>query len=461
MVLDSNHTTTTDLTTLSVTTTATILEHLTTTVSKNISHVIRTECFTNISKDERYDLIKQRQSGKLEDVYRRYYGWMPLPFTILATILTLLFLISTYRAIKQQRVSRKCYVLLFNRSIGDLIGCISNFSVIGYCLLASKVNRDIVQILDIFFMGSFWAGMVSYVSLSLLKLYAVSKPFSYRNKVTMRRVIYVIIFSWIIFLFMIFYAILVTAMVKVPYLNAITGCRLETCLRVMYRSRNFLAIVVYFFTLVIFLGTLLYVRKARNFVNSFNKKNSSKHVMSTRFPFWKLTLNVATFATMDGFYVIWAIFLQINTDQCYFQKHLSQMMSYMGFVRLSLIIRMCVDPILTFITDFQVRRSLFNILGIHGRINPLSSQKNMIKKSGEEIEEDINSSEYNEKKPKLSSGTGNTILTNASSLKTNKEDNVEQMIVIPTIHEEEPDSNVIEVVKEEDIPNTSKEDKKE
>uniref|UniRef100_A0A0K0EE40 G-protein coupled receptors family 1 profile domain-containing protein n=1 Tax=Strongyloides stercoralis TaxID=6248 RepID=A0A0K0EE40_STRER len=423
------------------TTTTSLLNHLTTNNLNNSSQVIRTECFINISKDERFDLIKQRYLAKLEDIFRNYYGWMPLPFTIIATALTLIFLISTYRAIKQQRVSRKCYALLFNRSIGDLICCISNFAVIGYCLLAPKVNRDVVPAIDTFFIGSFWAGMVSYVSLSLLKLYAVSKPFSYRNKVTMRKVIYLIMLTF----------------VKVPYLNMLTKCRMETCLRTMYRSRNFLTIIVYFFTLFIFFGTLLYVRKARNFVNSFSKKNSNnKQVMSTRFPFWKLSLNVATFAVMNGIYVIWAILLQLNTDQCYFQKHLNQMMMYLGFVRLSLIIRICFDPILTFITDFQMRRSLYNVLGINGKINPLSSQKNMIKKGDEEIEDDINSSEYLERGKTSTALTSTTDQTNEITLKP-KNDN--EVVSTTAMVHESPQEDVIEVVKDEDLSDAIKNNK--
>uniref|UniRef100_A0A0N5C783 G_PROTEIN_RECEP_F1_2 domain-containing protein n=1 Tax=Strongyloides papillosus TaxID=174720 RepID=A0A0N5C783_STREA len=461
MVLNSNVTTsnTTNFPNLISSTATSLLDHLTTSSLPNITQIVRTECFVNISKDERSDLIKERHAAKLEDIFRRYYGWLPLPFTIIATVLTSLFLISTYRAIKQQRVSRKCYVLLFNRSIGDLICCISNFVVIGYCLLSTRVNRDVVPAIDTFFIGSFWAGMVSYVSLSLLKLYAVSRPFSYRNKVTMRKVIYLIMLSWIIFLFMVIYALTITAMVKVPYLNALTKCRMETCLRTMYRSRNFLTIIVYFFTLFTFFGTLLYVRKARKFVSSFNKKNSNnKQVMSTRFPFWKLSLNVATFATMHGFYVLWAILLQLNTDQCYFQKHLNQMMMYLGFVRLSLVIRICVDPLLTFITDFQMRRSLYNVLGINGKINPLSSQKNMIKKNGEEIEDDINSSEYLDKCKISVSLTGTTALTNESSLKVkNNDENITDSVKIDEpLHED-----VIEVIKEEDLPDTIKKEHKE
>uniref|UniRef100_A0AC35TK29 G_PROTEIN_RECEP_F1_2 domain-containing protein n=1 Tax=Rhabditophanes sp. KR3021 TaxID=114890 RepID=A0AC35TK29_9BILA len=378
--INLDHVSTSTLTPLLSTTTS-LLEFTTTTVTNVTHHFIRTECFQNLSTLERYEISQRRRAVKLEEVFRVYYGWMALPINLIATVLTVLFLLSVYRAIKQQRVSRKCYVLLFNRSIGDLVCCISNFGVIGYVLLAHRVNRDIVPLIDTFFTGAFWSATVSYVALSLLKLYAVARPFEYRRKVNMRRVIHLIIFSWIVFLAMIIYAFTVTALVKIPSLNEWSGCKMETCLRLMYRSRNWLTIIVYFFTLAVFFCTLLYIRKARKFVSSFHKKDKEGNsVVNSRFPFWKLALNVGTFAGMNGFYIVWAIGLQINSDQCFFQRNFAPMMRVLSFVRLTLLLRICVDPILTFITDFQMRRSLYGVLGINGTIQPLNSQKNMINK---------------------------------------------------------------------------------
>lgn len=53
-----------------------------------------------------------------------------------------------------------------------------------------------MQLFDVFFIGTFWSGMVSYVSLSVLKLYAIAKPLQYRNNVTMKKCIYIIIFRF-------------------------------------------------------------------------------------------------------------------------------------------------------------------------------------------------------------------------------------------------------------------------
>lgn len=55
-----------------------------------------------------------------------------------------------------------------------------------------------MQLLDVFFVGTFWSAMVSYVSLSVLKLYAIAQPLQYRNNVTMKKCIYLITFRYIL-----------------------------------------------------------------------------------------------------------------------------------------------------------------------------------------------------------------------------------------------------------------------
>ena len=73
--------------------------------------------------------------------------------------------------------------------------------------------------------------MVSYVALSLIKLYAVWKPLEYRKRVTMQRCLYLIALSWLVFAGFATYAIVVLVLVRVPVLQEWSGCRLETCVR--------------------------------------------------------------------------------------------------------------------------------------------------------------------------------------------------------------------------------------
>ncbi|RCN41445.1 hypothetical protein ANCCAN_12618 [Ancylostoma caninum] len=175
-----------------------------------------------------------------------------------------------------------------------------------------------VILMESFFMGSFWSAMVSYVALSVLKLFAVWRPFHYRKWFTMKRCINLIVFSWVVFILMISYTLGVSALVKIPALNEWSGCKMETCARAMYRSRNVVTIFVYFFTLVVFVITVLLIRRAQRFVDSFKKRDSSTSEggRRVRFPLWKLALNVATFAGFYLFYVIWCIGMLLNKDQC-------------------------------------------------------------------------------------------------------------------------------------------------
>ncbi|KAJ1356659.1 hypothetical protein KIN20_014397 [Parelaphostrongylus tenuis] len=76
------------------------------------------------------------------------------------------------------------------------------------------------------------------------------------------------------------------------------------------KSRNVFTVSVYFFTLVVFLLTVVLIRRAQRFVDSYKKRQSAVSEsgrLVIRFPLWKLALNVATFAGFYLFYVIWFV----------------------------------------------------------------------------------------------------------------------------------------------------------
>jgi hypothetical protein len=81
-----------------------------------------------------------------------------------------------------------------------------------------------MKIMDIFFICCFWCAMVSYVSLSLIKLYSVWQPLHYRNRVTMQRCVYLVAFSWLFFGCMFGYAVMVIALTNIPSLSQLSGC---------------------------------------------------------------------------------------------------------------------------------------------------------------------------------------------------------------------------------------------
>uniref|UniRef100_A0A914PYA2 G-protein coupled receptors family 1 profile domain-containing protein n=1 Tax=Panagrolaimus davidi TaxID=227884 RepID=A0A914PYA2_9BILA len=307
--------------------------------------------------------------------------------------MSILFIVSVIKAVKQHRVSRKCYVLIINRSVGDILTCVMAFVNIAYVLIKDEPNKDMVHVFDNFFIASFWSGMISYVSLSVLKLYAVARPFDYRKTITMKRCIYLVIASWVIFLVVLSYALGVTAITKIPFLHEWSGCRLETCLRRMYRIRNAIAVGIYCFTIICFVLTVIYLNRARRFVHSFhkNKENAVKpKILRNRFPLWKLALNVATFAGFNLFYIGWIVTLLIvaASDACFFQRNYPLMMQTLGLVRLCLLARIIVDPIMSFITDFQIKKSFLSLFGVHGTVQPYDSRRPFRKEISEEISSD-------------------------------------------------------------------------
>ncbi|PAV82141.1 hypothetical protein WR25_01318 isoform C [Diploscapter pachys] len=319
-------------------------------------------------------------------VFRRYWGWMTLPLAGIGLALSIIFIITVYRAIQARQVSRKCYILLLNRTIGDLLSCVIALIDCAYVLLARDIEREIVVTMESFFIGCFWSGMVSYVALSVLKLFAVWKPFQYRKWFTMRRCIYLMILSWFIFVIMVSYSLGVSALVKIPSLNKWSGCRMETCLRIMYRIRNAVTLGVYCFTLVVFVITVLLIRRAQRFVNSFRKRdkdrpNAADRGSRVRFPLWKLAINVATFAGFNFFYILWIIRLFLERDPCFFQLHYAENMRLISFRRCALILRIIVDPILSYVTDYQLRRNFLAIFGVNRKITQASTSRSTFQKS--------------------------------------------------------------------------------
>ncbi|KAK0409630.1 hypothetical protein QR680_004661 [Steinernema hermaphroditum] len=328
------------------------------------STTMRTTCFFNLTADERIDIFMKKRALRLDWVFKTFLGWVAIPFASIALTLTVIYVIVVFNAIKQRRVSRKCYILLLNRAIGDVLACICALILAGYVLLSTEPARDVVSVMEMFFIASFWSAMVSYVALSVLKLYAVAKPFDYLTIFTMKRCVCLIIFSWVVFLFMVAYALSVTALVKVPFLNEWSGCKMETCLRTMYQSRNILTIVVYFFTIISFFITVFLIRRAQRFVDSFHREHRDRIPRRARFPLWKLALNVGTFGFLYIFYVLWGIVLLVNTDQCFWQRNVAEMFRVLGLIRLTLLIRIIIDPIISFITDVQIRRGALELFHI-------------------------------------------------------------------------------------------------
>uniref|UniRef100_A0A1I8AJ74 G_PROTEIN_RECEP_F1_2 domain-containing protein n=1 Tax=Steinernema glaseri TaxID=37863 RepID=A0A1I8AJ74_9BILA len=83
---------------------------------------------------------KRQRTLRLDWVFHTFFGYLSIPFSSAALLVTVLYVIVIVKAIKQRRVSRKCYVLLLNRAIGDIMACMSSLTLSGYVFLAKEVT---------------------------------------------------------------------------------------------------------------------------------------------------------------------------------------------------------------------------------------------------------------------------------------------------------------------------------
>uniref|UniRef100_A0A1I8AFT5 Anoctamin n=1 Tax=Steinernema glaseri TaxID=37863 RepID=A0A1I8AFT5_9BILA len=55
-----------------------------------------------------------------------------------------------------------------------------------------------------------------------------------------------------------------------------------------------------------------------------------------------------------------------NTDKCFWQRNVAEMYRVLGLIRITLLIRIIIDPIMSFITDFQIRRGVLKLFNVRG-----------------------------------------------------------------------------------------------
>ncbi|CAJ0963931.1 unnamed protein product, partial [Mesorhabditis belari] len=155
------------------------------------------DCFQNLTQEEHF--FQHENAAEVEKMFLHYHGYLLGSLASLAILFSTAFIAAQLRVIRLREGSRKYHALLLNRAIGDLIG--ASTAVIS-AILAIFVPTSITAIaafIGCFFYSTFWTAFVSYTCLSLVKLYAVWKPFLYRRAFTFKKCLYIIGVSWIIF----------------------------------------------------------------------------------------------------------------------------------------------------------------------------------------------------------------------------------------------------------------------
>uniref|UniRef100_A0A914MK18 G-protein coupled receptors family 1 profile domain-containing protein n=1 Tax=Meloidogyne incognita TaxID=6306 RepID=A0A914MK18_MELIC len=252
-----------------------------------------------------------------------------------------------------------------------------------------------MQLLNVCLIGCFWSTMITYVSISLLKLFGVAYPLKYRQKVSRKTCIRIVQINWVIILLMILLSYLIYLIVYIPSLSKWTGCRAETCLQFfVYQPRNFLISNTYLFTISCTLIAVIFIRHQNikvelisttaktisfknskinsspneNISNKWNQLTNSlknKQQSARRLPLAPLISGLFTFTIFHAPYALFAIYLTpIFTDLCFYLINYRLVQRYLGIVRCCVLLRICLDAILAFGTDKELSKIIKNFVGI-------------------------------------------------------------------------------------------------
>uniref|UniRef100_A0A914ZRS3 G-protein coupled receptors family 1 profile domain-containing protein n=1 Tax=Parascaris univalens TaxID=6257 RepID=A0A914ZRS3_PARUN len=317
----------------------------------------RCDSLLNMSEEE-MERLMDRLSSTIYSQYWISFGCMPIPLTCLTAACTIAYILTIYAAMKTRRVSRKCYMLLLNRAVGDLLCCVFFFccSVYIFLVSADQFRTDILLIIATLCGSCYWTAMVSYVSLSVLKLFAVYEPLKYKKVFSTSHCLRLIILSWLIYALAVIVTLTAAAFVRVPSLRKWSGCKRETCMHALERARTIAISVIYVFTLVVYISTVITLkttqRSSRSLRRKIEKNNSQR--FTKKFPLWRLTLSVSTFAIFNFGYIIASIAL-IPRNRCHIFLNHSENANLIGAIWLSLLIRILIDAVLGLCTDSQLR----------------------------------------------------------------------------------------------------------
>uniref|UniRef100_A0A914MNI7 G-protein coupled receptors family 1 profile domain-containing protein n=1 Tax=Meloidogyne incognita TaxID=6306 RepID=A0A914MNI7_MELIC len=358
-----------------------------------------TNCFDN--KSDPYFVLHEQEERNWIYIHFQGYPYLiiGLPGLFLTSLLSIALSLSIFqkqnKLKKRRRFGNKFYILLLNRTIGDLFACLTSLMISIYTIMfPENIDTKIMQLLNVCLIGCFWSTMITYVSISLLKLFGVAYPLKYRQKVSRKTCIRIVQINWVIILLMILLSYLIYLIVYIPSLSKWTGCRAETCLQFfVYQPRNFLISNTYLFTIsctliaVIFIHhqnikvELISTSKTISFKNSkicpstnenistkWNQLTNSlknKQQSARRLPLAPLISGLFTFTIFHAPYALFAIYLTpIFTDLCFYLINYRFVQRYLGIVRCCVLLRICLDAILAFGTDKELSKIIKNFVGI-------------------------------------------------------------------------------------------------
>uniref|UniRef100_A0A914X970 G-protein coupled receptors family 1 profile domain-containing protein n=1 Tax=Plectus sambesii TaxID=2011161 RepID=A0A914X970_9BILA len=330
-------------------------------------------CYQNQS-DETCARI-ERNIDATPDLLYWLFGIYPLIVCIPALILNMTFVcVATHGAI-ERKLSRKLYIFLVNRSLGDILYLLLTiFLALSCIVLEGHFPLDILAVIMVVNYVSFWGSMVGFISLCLLKLCALVKPLHARKLVTTKRCLLVVYVSWLAALLYTMFLLFLLSLTMIEPLAKWSKCTAASCIRAAFSINATLDICCYFLTLTIFIFTLvashriqlnrkLSTRSRSITENSLVcgvevavRRSSNPLVQQVRLR--KLTLSIAIFALLYSLPTFGAMRFLLKYNECYYSLGWYRALTIVGSARIFFIVRTFIDPVINFCTHRRLREAL-------------------------------------------------------------------------------------------------------
>ncbi|MFH4982934.1 hypothetical protein AB6A40_009643 [Gnathostoma spinigerum] len=317
---------------------------------------IPTDCFSNISLS---GLTLNEDDLIVEGVNAFRFAWIPMPMAFIGFILSSTFMICLARAMIANTVSRRYYMLLLNRSLGDMFCSFSVFCCCSYAVVVRRISfsDELMYTLDTIFLACFWFALVSYGTLSFIKMHAVLRPIKFLLRVKFRCYSYIVIASWIVFAVAVLWALSITPLINITF----AGCKLETCIHYVNRIQCIATVGAYLITVGLFAATCILIwRQLHSIARNSGDANGPRP--NRGIAIWRLAIRVITFTAFNLPYVVFCAYL-IFQQPCYLAWNFVRIVRILSYMRGGMLLRMSIDVVVCFIVEKEMLDQLLLIIG--------------------------------------------------------------------------------------------------
>ena len=143
--------------------------------------------------------------------------YIPLGLSFIGLVFTIAFIVLSVIGIRRKKLAIHFYYCLINRSLADVICALALAIVLLSAVYQITTNshkqkaKTIAAIFTLFIYATFFEATFTLLILLALKIVAIKMPLRYRQLVTLRRIVIVLVITWPL-------TLLVTALILSPQL---------------------------------------------------------------------------------------------------------------------------------------------------------------------------------------------------------------------------------------------------